>query len=1068
MKLPKMTKGMAGQVAEAFIHSKLTPVIILVSLLLGLASVYLTPKEEEPQITVPMIDIMIPVPGMEAQEVERNVTEHVERAMWGLDKVEYIYSMVRPHGTLITVRFKVNESTELSLVKVHHKLLSIMNELPKNVQQPEVKSYSIDDVPFLAVTFSSQKRNDYELRQLIAPLARELSSTPDLAKVELLGGLKRTVRVIANASKLDTYSVTMDDIATALKLNHIQLPAGKNWGREEVYDIELGGKLSNVGDIKKLSIGSRAGRIIKLSDVAEVFDGPEERVRLSTLFDKKLGEKPRNVVTISFAKRKGTNIVNLSKDLLEQVDELVKELPEDIEYSIIRNYGVTAEDKANELIEHLIIATISVSLLIALSMGARAAFVVAIAIPVTLALTLAIYYFMGYTLNRVTLFALIFSIGILVDDAIVVVENIERYLKTYKNLTLVQATLRAVSEVGNPTILATFTVIAAILPMSTVSGLMGPYMRPIPIGASLAMIFSLLVAFIVTPWASIRLLKLEANNDENDNKKKHSRLDSLYLWLTGHLISSKTLAIGFTALILILLSGAGSLLVFQKVKVKMLPFDNKNEFQVLLDYPTPTSLSLANEWSHELAQQLLKHPEVEKVQIFNGIPAPFSFSGMVKHTFLRNNDYMADFHVVLTDKKTRKPKSHDIINELRPVIKSFADKKGAVSRVLEIPPGPPVMATLVAEIYGKDRKTRTEAGEVVLNAFAQEKSVVDLDYSWRKVRSRLVIPYDYEKASHFGTKAAQIWNLGQYIFSETPIVTLNDFTSPEEVSVVLSLDETRSSNTPFKGQTIPSYEAGVVDPNHVLEDPHIRKAEIFHRKNLRPVSYVMSELAGVDEAPIYGILKIAPHIPYPKLPPKSIPEAGKTTVVWDGEWALTQEVFGDLGVAFIAVMILIYVLVVGWFKSFIVPLIIMMPIPISLIGIIPGHYLSGYYFSASSMIGFIAGGGVIVRNSIILLDFIEHQIRNGLPLKEAVLSAGILRFRPMLLTASAVVVGSAVMLFDPIFQGLAISMIAGEIAATILSRFAVPVSYYWIIGERRFAQLTKSDDAQNNWGEESL
>lgn len=1055
-------KGFAGKLAETFTHSKLTPVIILVSLLLGLASVYLTPKEEEPQITVPMIDVMVPAPGMEAREIERTVTEPVERAMWGLDGVEYIYSMSRPHGTLITVRFKVNEPIEPSLVKVHHKLMSILGELPKNVRNPQVKSYSIDDVPFLAVSFTSKSRDDYELRSLIAPLARQLSSTPDLARVELLGGRKRSIRVIGDSKKLSMLGVTIEDLAMALKLNNALLPAGKNWSKKEVFDVEVGGKLSNVEDIKRLPIGSRSGRIIKVQEVASVIDGPEERQRVSTLFDKDLAVSGLNAVTISFSKRKGTNVVALSKTLLDRAEAFKKDLPDDVEMVVIRDYGSTAGEKSNELIEHLIIATVSVSILIALAMGWRAAMVVAVAIPVTLALTLSIYYFMGYTLNRVTLFALIFSIGILVDDAIVVVENIERYLKTYKHLTLTQATLRAVSEVGNPTILATFTVIGAILPMAFVRGLMGPYMKPIPVGASLAMILSLFVAFIVTPWASVKLLKHEEHADGNEPQNvvpEHGRLDRIYIWMTGHLLSNKFWAMGFTAIVFVLFAGAASLFAFKTVKVKMLPFDDKSEFQVILDYPSTTALQDSTAWSKELAQKLIEHPEVRKVQLFNGVPAPFSFSGMVKHTFLRSEEYMADLHIVLADKHERKKSGHDIINELRPIIKTFAESKKAISKVLEIPPGPPVMATMAAEIYGKNSIERRKAGEEILKIFSQEKSVVDLDYSWRESRPRLIFPYDFSRAGQYGTKSIQIWNLGQYIFNESPLVILNDLSSPEEVSIDLSMEQdTRSGSDPFKGQSLPSMEAGVVEPESVLGKPQIIPTEILHRKNLRPVEYVMSELSGEEEAPVYGILKLEPKIPYPTQTAEVPWDAHQTIVKWDGEWFITYEVFRDLGAAFAAVMILIYVLVVGWFRSFVVPLIIMAPIPISLIGIIPGHGIMGAYFTATSMIGFIAGAGVIVRNSIILLDFIEHQITNGLPLKEAVISAGVLRFRPMLLTAAAVVVGSAVMLFDPIFQGLAISMIFGEVAATLLSRFAVPLAYYWLIGKRRFQELTRPQE----------
>lgn len=1066
MKLPTVQKGFAGKLAETFIQSKLTPVAILVSLLLGIASVYLTPKEEEPQITVPMIDVMIPAPGMEAREIERNITEPVERAMWGLDGVEYIYSASQPHGVLITVRFKVNEPIEPSLVKVHHKLMTLMNELPSNVMKPDVKSYSIDDVPFLALTFTSKNRNDYELRKLVAPLARELSSTPDLGRVDLLGGLKRSLRVIADSKKLAQYSVTLDDLYQALKTNHALLPAGKNWSDKAVFDVEVGGKLSNLNDIQVLAIGSRAGKIVKVKDVATVIDGPEERTRVSALFDKDKKIDGSNAVTISFSKRKGTNVVGLSENLLRRVKTFKKDLPEDVELTVIRDYGATAGEKSNELIEHLIIATVSVSLLIALVMGWRAALVVATAIPVTLALTLAIYYFMGYTLNRVTLFALIFSIGILVDDAIVVVENIERYLKTYKKLSLVQATLRAVSEVGNPTILATFAVIGAILPMAFVRGLMGPYMKPIPVGASLAMILSLFVAFIVTPWASVRLLKHDESQAHNDSTPEGpSKLDKIYIWLTEHLLTKKSWALGFTFGVLALFIAATSMFATKTVKVKMLPFDNKSEFQVTLDYPVTTPLNLSSEWSKELARKMLENPDVKKVQVFTGEPAPFSFSGMVKHSFLRKAEYMSDLHVVLADKHDRKKSGHDIINELRPVIKEFIDSKSGTSKVLEIPPGPPVMATMVAEIYGKDLAERRRAGEIVRELFKAEASVVDLDYTWKESRPRLIFPYDYQRAGLLGTKSAQTWNLGHLIFNETQVATLNDFSSPEEVTVNLSLDQaTRSGLRPFEGQNIPSFEAGIVKAENVLKAPQEKKTEVLYRKNLQPVEYVMSELAGTDEAPVYGILKLEPQIPF-KTQTAEVPwNTHETTVKWDGEWFITYEVFRDLGAAFAAVMILIYILVVGWFRSFMVPLVIMAPIPISLIGIIPGHYMTGAYFTATSMIGFIAGAGIIVRNSIILVDFIEHQIQNGMALKDAVISAGVLRFRPMLLTAAAVVVGSAVMLFDPIFQGLAVSLIFGEIAATILSRFAVPLFYFWLIGKKRFAELNQKKVEVDIWG----
>jgi multidrug efflux pump subunit AcrB len=1046
--------GFAGRLSQTFIHSKLTPVIAITSILMGLMAVYFTPKEEEPQISVPMIDISTPAPGFTAEEVERKVTEPIERAVWGLDGVEYVYSGSQAHGSLVTVRFKVGEPMEPSLVKIHHKLMTIQNELPASVLPSQVKSFSIDDVPFLVLSFSSEKLNDFELRTRVAPLARELSSTPDLARVELLGGQKRSIRVIADPKKMQDRGVSLLSLYQSLKSNDALSSSGKNWSDQDVVDVEVGGRLRSRDDVAHIAIGQRAGRVVLIQDVAQVIDGPEEIVRGSTLIEK--GHSPVRAVSIVLAKRKGTNVVTLSKELLERADTFLAEqkgTSADLKMTVVRDYGSTAEDKSNELIEHLLLATLSVSVLIAIFMGIRASLVVATAIPVTLALTLAIYYFMGYTLNRVTLFALIFSIGILVDDAIVVVENIERHLKENVKDGLVKSTIKAVNEVGNPTILATFTVIAAILPMAFVRGLMGPYMKPIPVGASFAMILSLFVAFIVTPWAAAKLLRVHSHSADSD-EQKISRLDRIYQKVMEILLGGKPSALGFGALTIVLLLLSGSLVYFKLVKVKMLPFDNKQEFQVLIDYPTSTPLSVGQKWSAELAQDILKNKEVEAVQVYAGEASPYSFSGMVKHTFLRNQDFQNDLQIVLTEKGKRKVSSHEIIESLRPLIKKFGEDKKAVTKVLEIPPGPPVLATMMAEIYGPSKDVRDKVAHEVEAAFKSEPCVVDLDTTMRLGRSRKIYEYDQAKGGLLGTNASELMMLGRLVFSETPVTTLSDIRAPEDVNVDLSIVQSaRSSSTPMSLLRVPSFETGTVESDQALKKPLIVQSETLYRKNLKPVSYVMSELSGTEEAPVYGILKLQPQIHYP-IQTAEVPwNTVKPTVKWDGEWFITYEVFRDLGGAFAVVMVLIYILVLGWFRSFAVPFIIMAPIPISLIGILPGHAIMGSYFTATSMIGFIAGAGIIVRNSIILVDFIEHQIALGMELKEAVVSAGVLRFRPMLLTAAAVVVGSSVMLADPIFQGLAVSLIFGEVAATVLSRFAVPVLYYWFVGKSRFAVI---------------
>jgi multidrug efflux pump subunit AcrB len=1060
--------GFAGRLAKIFLHSKLTPVIAVGSILLGLVAVVLTPKEEEPQISVPMIDVSIGAPGFEAAEIERKVTEPIERALWGLDGVEYVYSASKAHGALITARFKVGQPMEPSLVKVHHQLMTIRDQLPSNASQPQVTAFSIDDVPFLTLTFSSAKISPYELRSLIAPLAREFSSTPDLSRVELKGGLKRALRVVVNPAALKKNGLSLLTVANALEKSNVSLPAGKNWSDTHVYDVDVGGRITNAEEMGAIALGQRGGRVVSLRDIAKITDGPEEMTRASILFEKSNNLVPENAVSIVFAKRKGTNVVALSQAILERAHVFSKALSPDIHMSEVRNYGATAGEKAKELIEHLLIATLSVAALIALVMGIRASIVVAIAIPVTLALTLAVYYFLGYTLNRITLFALIFSIGILVDDAIVVVENIERHLDEKPEMGIVRATLDAVSEVGNPTILATFAVIAAILPMAFVRGMMGPYMKPIPVGASLAMILSLLVAFIVTPWASVRIIKRHEHKKNQAARSSESKLDRIYQSVMSKLLESKVAVLKFGLLTLGLFAIAFSLVYFKAVKVKMLPFDNKNEFQVLIDFQNTTPLKVSLEKAKILSLELLKSEEVKKIQIFAGESAPFSFSGMVKHTFLRGGDDQVDLQVVLSEKGERKESSHEIIEKLRPIIAQFGENEKAITKVLETPPGPPVLSTMIAEVYGPTREVREQVAGEIYNIFKAEKSVVDLDTTSRLSRPRTRYSFDYLSGGKLGANAEQFATLGHALFSESKIGLLKESTYPEEVEINLSVEQNvRSGTTPLQNQLIPSFETGLVSASLLSQKPEQIESPTLYRKNLKPVSYVTSELSGSEEAPVYGILKLAPQIHYPTQTAEVPWNTSAPVVKWDGEWFITYEVFRDLGGAFAAVILLIYILVLGWFRSYAVPLVIMAPIPISLIGILPGHAIMGAYFTATSMIGFIAGAGIIVRNSIILVDFIEHQLKRGMALKEAVISAGVLRFRPMLLTAAAVVVGSAVMLADPIFQGLAISLMFGEVAATLLSRFAVPVLYYWFLGKKR-ERFLQNELKENVVGPEGL
>lgn len=1053
--MKKDKKGIAGFLAEKFMHSHLIPVFIIAALLTGMMAIFLTPKEEEPQISVPMIDIYTGAPGMEAGEVENKITKVIEKSVWGQTDVEYIYSASSPNQSLTTVRFKVGADIENSLVKIHHKMQIVRDQLPVGVLGPSVKSFSIDDVPFLVLTLHSKTVSGYELRDTAARMSNMLSGTPDISRIDILGGQKRAVRIIADPKKMAARGVSLASVASAVKSNSVRMPAGKNWSDKSVFDVEIGNRLKTVQDVENIAIGQHWGAPVYIKDIASVIDGPEELVR-GSYFSEKDGD-PQAAVSLSFAKRAGTNVVSLSEDILEKAYAF--NVGKNVEMTVVRDYGKTAGDKSNELIHHLILATLSVALLIGLAMGYREAIVVAIAIPVTLAITLAIYYFLDYTLNRVTLFALIFSIGILVDDAIVVVENIERHLKKSKDISIDKATKNAVIEVGNPTILATFAVVSAILPMAFVGGMMGPYMEPIPTGASIAMIISLFVAFTVTPWAAVRILKRKKHKKQpRGSSKKVSKLDSLYLRTIEKILGSKKSVYAFFGMVIALFIGAFGLLAFKAVKVKMLPFDNKSEFQILMDYPSDTPLVKNIDWSNDLSAKLLENKNVKQVQVYAGQAGPYSFSGLVKHTFLRGNDYQSDLQIVLTDKEHRSKSSHDLIADLRPIIADFANDKNAVSKVLEIPPGPPVMATMVAEVYGPDNESRAKAARDVYNAFAAEESVVDLDISSRPGRSRMIYNYKSDIGGIMGTSASDVGMLGRLALSETPVALLDDKNAPEDVSIDLSIsDDWRKLDNPMKGLSLPSQTAGVVDMSSVLSKPVKEQSNVLTRKNLRPVIYVTSELSGSDEAPVYGILKLAKSISYQTYTAGNLWDNSNISVKWDGEWFMTYEVFRDMGLAFAVVLILIYILLVGWFKSFTVPFVIMLPIPISLIGIIPGHMLTGMYFTATSMIGFIAGAGIIVRNSIILVDFIEHQIKKGIGLKEAVISAGLIRFRPMLLTAAAVIVGSMVMLSDPILQGLAVSLIFGEIAATVLSRFAVPSIYYYMVGKKRQKTLLNNE-----------
>ncbi|MDA8429571.1 MAG: efflux RND transporter permease subunit [Geobacteraceae bacterium] len=1053
--------GFAGKIARAFINSKLTPLIVGASLLLGLFAIKMTPREEEPQIVVPMVDIYLPLPGSSPQEVQERVVKPFESKLWEIKGVEYIYSMSRPGMGIITVRFLVGQSMEESLVKLYNKVMSNRGLLPPGAGEPLVVPKSIDDVPILALTLWSDRYDSGTLRTLAREVADKLKKSENSAAVEIKGGLSRQLRVTLDAPRLADYGLSPLQVAGALQKGNAALPSGSFSGSNRDTIVETGGFLDGADAVKRLVVGVYNGKPVYLSDVASVQDGvqePDDYVFMGlgpAAHAKGLSGRAAHdyaAVTISVAKRKGANATWVAEDLVRRVESLKGTIiPSDVQVTITRNYGETAKEKNNELLFHMFLAAISVTILIALFMGWRAGAVAAIAIPVTLALTMLIFYLIGYTLNRITLFALIFSIGILVDDAIVVVENIHRYFTT-TIMEPLEAAIKAVDEIGNPTILATFAVIASILPMGFVGGLMGPYMRPIPVGASMAMLFSMLIAFIVTPYFAFRFMKGGSHHGSSEPPQE-SRLTAFYRHWMGRLIHEKGLRYGFLTTVVVLLLLSCSLIYFKAVTVKMLPFDNKNELQVIIDAPDGTPLEQTARITREMGDALRTVPEVTDFQLYIGTSAPFNFNGLVRHYYLRKGSNLADIQVNLLPKDERQDQSHAIAKRIRPLVKAIADKYGARVKVAEIPPGPPVLATLVAEIYGPDDADRADIARKVRDIFARTAGVVDVDMYREDDQRKVTFAVDSEKAALSGIAVEDVARTLAIALGGQNVGMLHLPKEKEPVYINLRLPAGQRSSVADLSAIYCTGQKGSVPLSQLVRVSTGNEAKTLYRKNLKNVIYVIGDVAGRIEAPVYAILKMQKEIAaLPTFDGKKIEILASRQpwseehmgMKWDGEWHITYEVFRDLGIAFGAVMVLIYILVVAWFKDFTTPLVIMAPIPLTLIGILPGHALFGAFFTATSMIGFIALAGIIVRNSIILIDFAEMKRREGMALDEAIIEAGAVRFRPMLLTAAAVVVGSFVIIFDPIFQGLAIAMMFGEIASTTLSRVTIPILYYLV------------------------
>ncbi|MEN6622381.1 MAG: efflux RND transporter permease subunit [Smithella sp.] len=1052
--------GISGRIAGAFIKSKLTPLLVIAAFLLGIFAVFVTPREEEPQINVPMIDVFVSYPGATPKEVEERVTIPMEKLLWEIKGVEYVYSIIKPGLNLTIVRFYVGEKMEDSLVKLYNKLMSHYDIIPPGVSQPLVKPKSIDDVPVLALTlWSNQPRySGYELRRIALELCSELKKDANVSEFSVIGGQRRQLGITLDPQRLKAYSLSADQIMQSLAKANVIIPSGSFPGIRGQTIVETGSFLKDAKDAGNIVVQVFNNRPVYLRDVAEITDGPAEAANYVFMglgpatAKKDLKGTPTGqseAVTIAIAKKKGANASLVAEEALKKVDALKGNLiPSDIEVTVTRNYGETARDKSDELLEHMLIATISVIILIALFLGWRESIVVAVAVPVTLSLTLFINYLYGYTLNRVTLFALIFSIGILVDDAIVVVENINRHFRMHK--VDPETAVAAVDEVGNPTILATFTVIAALLPMAFVSGLMGPYMRPIPVGASAAMLFSLLVAFIISPWLSYIVLKNVRHT--NDEKLREEKFTTFYEKLLGPLIDSRKKRFIAFAIILGLLVFAVLLVPLKRVTLKMLPFDNKSELQVIIDMPVNKTLEETAAATREMAEYLKTVPEVTDYQAYVGTAAPYNFNGLVRHYFLRSGSNVADLQVNFVNKRDRKAQSHDIAKRVRPDLQKIGDRYGARIKIAELPPGPPVLSTLVAEIYGPETSRQIEIAKSIRSIFKKTNGVVDVDWFVEDDQRKITFNVDRQKAAQSGITTEAIARNVQTALSGSVAGLLHLDREKEPVDIFLRMPLAKRAHiNSLQTLMIPSSTGQLVPVAELVSlQEGIEEKTIYH-KNLKKVTYVIGDVAGTEESPVYAILKMKDAIA--KLPLSEGYElkqyfsnqpwlTNKYAMKWDGEWHITYEVFRDLGIAFAAVLVIIYILVVAWFGNFITPLVIMVPIPLTLVGILPGHWLFGAFFTATSMIGFIALAGIVVRNSILLVDFIQMEWREKGELRWALIRAGAVRFRPIVLTAAAVVTGSFVMLFDPIFQGLAIAMMFGAVASTLLTLLIVPLLYY--------------------------
>ncbi len=1068
--------GGATGLAQTFINSKITPLLILATILLGMFALMLTPREEEPQIVVPMIDVMVMMPGATPEEIENLVTRPMEQKIWEIEDVEYVYSSSFPSFSMATARFLVGTDMEKAITRMNNKMFGNADLWPQTITPPLIKVRSIDDVPMMTLTLWSDQYEGFDLRQLAAEVKNEISSITDVSVTEIIGGRKRSVQVELDPQRMAAFNITTLSILPALEMQNKSLPSGSFAAGNSQFVVETGTFLRSAQDVANLVVGSFGERPVRLMDIATVTDGPAEVDSYTFLGVGPSGNQTgiadefpvgteNPAVTISIAKRIGSDATRVADSVLAKVDRLKGTLiPDDVKITVTRNYGASAKDKASNLISNLGLAIFLAVVVVFLAMGWRGATIIFLSIPTTFSMTLFIYYIMGYTLNRVTLFALILVTGIVIDATIIVVENMHRHFQMKGNNSLKTA-LEAILEVGNPTILATLTVIASMMPMAFVRGLMGPYMRPMPIGASLAMVFSLLVALTISPWLAVRLLKPKEHwpedmdgegtlgGEKTDSYSLHKTpIYRTYNKVVRPLIESPRK--GVMALLIVFALTAASTLLFvtRTVQVKMLPFDNKSEFQVIIDTPEGTTLETTTQLAREIGDYLSTVPEVMDYEIYSGIAAPVNFSGLVRHYMMRQGPNVADIQVNLVDKSQRSDQSHAMAKRVRGPIMELAAPYGAAVKVVEVPPGPPVLSTLVAEVYGPTFEGRVEAARQIKEIFENTPGVVDIDWYVEDDQVRYEVGVDTDRAAVRGVSTQQVsMTLGVALTGhDGGLVHMDDSAEPVPINVRLPIED-RSSTEALGDLYIYSQAGALIPLSDVTKVKESVNHKSRHRRNLKSVVYVTADVAGELESPVYAILDMKKKIAELTMPDGTQIEQFSTVqplteegyaMKWDGEWHITYEVFRDLGISFAVVLVIIYLLIVGMFQNFTVPILMMIPIPLTLVGIIPGHLMFGAFFTATSMIGVIALAGIMVRNSVLLIDFIETRLKDGLELKEAVIEAGAVRFLPIALTAGTVVTGSFVMVFDPIFQGLAISLMMGSLLSTVLTVVVIPLAYY--------------------------